>query len=246
MKPGKSLSIFSLLFLSIVLIFLACSGDDGSSGTSASGYWEGSIYSSVENEYYPIIGVVSEDNEAIFLANIDVQVYQLFAGTLNVSGNSVTGALTGYTKDILFQDGSTVGSVTFNGTVKTKKSIVGTFTGVGDSGIFALIYNSYLYERASSLGLLAGQWASDDTYIEIIANGSVTGGNTEGCVFNGSVSLIDPNFNTYRCNFTATSCADAGSYNGIVVLRDETGYNNSLGYGVYNPTNAFWGELFRQ
>ena len=92
------------------------------------------------NQTVPVPGVVSENNEMRFCKTTwDSQ----HAGSGSVSGNSLTGSLTacapwGY----VFIDGSTVGAVTFNGTVNTKVSISGTYSGTGNKGTFSVTHES--------------------------------------------------------------------------------------------------------
>lgn len=243
-------------FLAIVLLFFAfniasCGGGGGGEGTpppitneSASGIWEGTFFSNVTKHTHQVIGIITETGEARFIVDSRGQ----YSGNINVSGDVVTGTLRAYAPiGYIFPDGSIVGNVSVTGKVKTKVSLSVTYAGVGDSGSFTLIYNSR-YERDSSLALISGTWAmSDAGYIltfTVNDNGTFTGSDSDGCVYNGTVSIINADYNAYRMNLVVSSCGIFnGSYSGLATVSDYASPSDTLIFGVSNQNLSVTGAL---
>ena len=127
-----------------------------------------------------------------------------------------------------------VTTTSVSGTVTTKSSLSATYTGGGDSGSIALTYDP-LYERDSSLSLIAGDWFDGAISISIDSLGTFSGFDTSGCSYSGQVSIINSSFDAYKVNVTASSCGGAdGSYDGLAALSDNLGLNDTLTAGVSN------------
>jgi hypothetical protein len=236
-----------LLCASLILAVIGCGGGNGDSSATIdiSGIWEGN-FTDQFNQVYSVVGITTENREARFVSELGGQ----YSGTVNVSGNSISGTLRAYAPvGFLFPDGSTVGNVSISGTVITKQSFTGTYVGVGDSGSFSLTYDS-IYERPSSLSLISGNWILSEfgyTFTVTINNAGVFSGNdTDGCVYNGTVSIINSSYNAYRINLTVSSCGTAnGNYSGLAVLSDDVNVNDTLIYGVSNQNLSATGFLER-
>jgi hypothetical protein len=261
-EQGSVMIINKLLTVPLVVLLsfglLSCGGGGGGSApntsppvsnASASGIWNGSFYSSVTNRTDIVSGICTENDEIrLFSAAWGGQN----AGTCNVSGSSISGTLTAYAPwGYVFVDGSKIGTVTLNGTVNTKVSISGTYSGTGDNGTFLVAYDS-VYQRPSSLSLLTGNWLHSSSqlgtiYMAIDANGEITGLTSGGCFYSGTVSIINPSYNAYRISINISSCgALNGNNNGLAILDDTTMQNDTLIAGVSNQSEAFTAYFIRQ
>ncbi len=225
------------ILLSINLV--ACGGGGSSSSNpppppstqSVSGMWRGTATSSAFGTTTDLLGIVSESREAFFISSQGAQYH----GSLSVSGAHVSGTVTSYAPvGFVFPDGSVVTTTSVSGTVTTKSSLSATYTGGGDSGSIALTYDP-LYERDSSLSLIAGDWFDGAISISIDSLGRFSGFDTSGCTYSGQVSIINSSFDAYKVNVTASSCGGAdGSYDGLAALSDNLGLNDTLTAGVSN------------
>jgi hypothetical protein len=248
----KGLSIMKTLRTSLFLIaciFLsACGGGGSSSGpvvaapsAVATGVWQGTI---TENSVgtFSVIGLIY-GNELRFIS-ADAGV--LYEGTITISGTGFTGTTTNI--DI---NGGVISTSTLTGTISTASSISGTFTSSdGGSGSFSLAYDP-ITARGASLATTDDNWtATDGIYtmtLSIDATGQLTGSDTDGCVFNGSVSVLDPAVNIYGIDVTATSCgAFDGTFAGYGVVGDTVVANDTLTFVVSNASHVIVGELDRQ
>lgn len=204
---------------------------------SASGIWGGTFTSNVEGKTYNILGVIAENGEARFLSDEGAQ----FSGNVSVSGSTLTSTVTAFAPPgYVFVNGSTYGTVRFTGTVKTKNSLTGTYSGVGDTGTFTLTYD-VTYERGSSLSSVSGNWSNSDPSgysqnVTVNANGTFTGNNSSGCTFSGNVTIINPSYDAYRLdNVRIGSCgAFNGTYTGLGVLWDNSTTNDTFTFGMSN------------
>ena len=120
-----------------------------------------------------------------------------------------------------FADGSTVVKGTITGRIFEEyiDALIDPDVG-GFRNIFAVPDD--LYARNSSLALVSGTWEDDvGSIYNIDSGGALFGQDTSGCVYDGSVSIIDADVNVYRINIAVSSCVDAdGTYIGLGVLDD--------------------------
>ena len=174
-----------------------------------------------------VTGVVSEQGDMQLVFPIDAQRH--YAGMVQVDGTSLSAALTEYRGSVgRFMGTSDLDTATLDGTVSTADSLAGTYTGALDEGLFVLDYLPS-YEVASSLDLTVGVWTFDmaaaggGVYTvtwDIDANGVIFGTDTDGCVFDGNISLIDARYNAYRITVDVTLCgAINGEYSGLAYLE---------------------------
>ncbi len=224
----------------IILAFLptVCFGGGVSSGAqqgphppvmndSPGGIWDGTLTSNVTAQTFHVLVVVTELGEARFLME---QGPHLF-GTVSVNGHTVTANLTGVTAiGVVWPDGSTVASIAVNGTVNERGTLFGSYSGGGDNGTFSTVFDP-IYDRKSNLATTAGAWVLKDliqnttaAYV-VDAMGIVIGLDTDGCAYNGNVTIVDSNFNVYRASLTISNCIIGGvdfngAYTGFLVMAD--------------------------
>lgn len=236
------------LLLMLYLMLAACGGGGSSSGTpgavttsDATGIWQGTITQSGVGTF-AIVGLIYGND----LRFISVDAGVLYEGTLSITGTNFTATTTDI--DI---NGGVASTSTLTGTVITASSITGTFTSSdGGSGSFALTYDP-ITTRGASLATTDGNWSATDAgytlTLSIDATGLLTGADTDGCVYNGTVTVLDPAVNIYGLDVTASTCGPfTGVYDGYGVVGDTTVANDTLTFVVSNAGFIIVGELDRQ
>src|SRR6185437_15206022 len=211
-------------------LLTACGGGGGSSNTSTGGNTGGStptnaspcgIWRGTDTiSGLQVIGLVDEAGEFHFMRSDEAQ----YVGTASVSGTSVTSSFDGYAPlGTSFTDGSTHGTGSVSGTVTARTSLslnsqFKTDSGSSSSGTLDLTFDT-LYNRASALATIAGNFTNPQTNVVVTVNsdGSVFSQDpTTGCVLNGTVSIINASYNAYRITFAYASCTGAGAVlNGV-------------------------------
>ncbi len=212
-----------------------CNGTDygsnsstSSSTPSATGIWSGT--DSVTG--LTVTGYIDSADDAVFIRSDGVQ----FVGPMQLSGDNFVAAVIGYTEfPGTFADGSSYGAGTLNGTVATGSTLTLTLTfttndGTAMSGSWSLTFNT-LTNNGSSLGTIAASYTdtASGSMLTISSNGTLTGTEQNGCVVNGSLSIINSAYDIYQVTITYTSCT--GTYaalNGVELT----------GLAVYNPSSS--------
>ncbi|UCG74255.1 MAG: hypothetical protein JSV45_07770 [Chromatiales bacterium] len=208
---------------------------DRISSRSAAGIWTGTITSDLDLIPVSTTAIIAENGVARFAVIDGTQL----AGTADVSGNFLDSMFDGFAADgDLFPDGTTFGSVLIRGLVDTAVSLALSYQGVGDTGSLSLAYDA-VYENGSSFATVADDWSFDDgagdtVDINIAANGDISGSDSDGCTYGGSVSLIDTNFNAYQVDLTLSGCADAGDFSGLAAVLDGAVAGDTLLIAVSN------------
>ena len=217
------------------------------------GIWNGTFTSNVVGGTVGAYMVISPTNEARYVSTQGVEG----AGTIAVSGNTFSSNYTAFTPaGGFFPNGTTVAAGTSNGTGSTKGTITGTYSGGGDNGTFTFTYDP-IYDRGASLATISGTWTgifvSVGTGAVVTANisttGVITGSDTAGCVYNGTLSIIDPLKNIYTGSMTQTVCTPAITLTGLATLTDNPALlplkNNVLNFALSNATSHVAGSLGR-
>lgn len=236
-----------LAIVAAALVLLGgCGGGGGSSqaptpppvtNASPGGIWEGKLGSGQD-----VIGLVAESGEFHFL---DVDELTQYFGSVSVNGNATSGQFTGYTAiGFEFPDGTTRGTGSLTGTVQARSTFTAnsTFTtsaGSSNSNTITLTYNA-LYDRDSSLATIAGNFRDVRTgsIVNINSSGVAFSQNpANGCVLNGTASIINSQFNAYRVEYSYSSCQGAdeilngSTFRGLATL-DNTGSPEALIVGA--------------
>jgi hypothetical protein len=80
-----------------------------------------------------------------------------------------------------------------------------------------------LYNEPSSLARLAGSWNDAGSTLTINPDGTFFEQQGNGCVVNGSYTILDPTHNIYGASFEITNCSSslAGiAFSGLAYLDD--------------------------
>ena len=201
----------------LLLCLASCTGTDiGGSTTptttnaSATGIWGGTDSATGLS----IIGYINSAGQAVFIRGDGVQ----FVGPTQVSGDTLVAAVVGYTDfGTTFNDGSTYGLGTLNGTVSTGTSLTLSLTfttngGTMQNSSWSLAFNS-LSNAGSSLGTISANYTDNasGSVVTIAADGVMTGQNPQnGCVLNGTVTVTNSTYDVYQVTVTYENCT--GSY----------------------------------
>ena len=231
--PSDTLAV-SASNMAVAIAFSA----DRVSSRSAAGIWTGTITSDLDMLAVPISAIVAETGESVFF--VDDQADQL-AGPIQVSGNFLDSTVNAYAAEgEIFPNGTSFGSVLLRGLVETAVSIDLSYDGVGDTGQIILAYDSS-YEDGSALTTVEADWRFDDGAgdtldISIDAAGNITGSDSDGCTYTGTIALIDPAGNAYDVDVTLSGCAAAGDYSGLASVLDDAAPADTLVVGVSSIT----------
>ena len=222
---------FGSLFLTS-LTLAACGGGGGGTSTptsnpppgteSAVGLWKGTITSTGSGQTQQALGTVTDDGQFHLMTANGVN----YVGQMAASPGNFSMTMSGYVPvGQTFPNGAQNGSMSFSGTVTSSGMMSGTYSGAGESGTFSMTMDP-MGTRSASMQMVAGTYTRSNSSgytvtMTVDSNGQMTGSDTQGCVFNGTVSVPFPAHNFYGMNMTVTSCgALNGSYNGMGTLVD--------------------------
>ena len=159
-----------------------------------------------------IFGLISETRQFHFFQADGVQYF----GTLVMSGMSVTASFAGVpAAGRTFADGSVKGTGTLTGTVHERSNITFTtaFTTANNTVTNASVTIQYdrSYDADSALATVSGNFTTALSPGADMLNISGAGvlfyqEPTSSCLANGTVSLIDSQFDLYSAEFTFASC----------------------------------------
>ena len=229
----------TLISLAGGLVALATAGCDatvyggGSSpmptNASATGIWGGTDSVTGLN----VAGYVDSAGEAVFIRSDGVQ----FAGATQVSGDTLVAAVVAYTNfGSTFNDGSTYGLGTLNGTVVSANTLTLSLSfttngGTAETGSWSLTFST-LTNNGSSLSTISANYTDtgNGSVISISGNGVMTGQNpANSCIVNGTITVINSSYDIYQVSLTYGNCT--GSYavlNGLQLT----------GLAVFNPNTS--------
>lgn len=157
-----------------------------------------------------VLGLATETGQFQFIRADGTQ----YVGTVTTSGIFGSGSFDGFAPlGTTFPDGSTHGTGTVSGTIHQRSTFNATthFTtdaGQSTSDTLSMTFDS-LYNRPSSLATIAGNYteAGTGTIFSVDANGVLFAQDAAtGCVINGTVSVIDANYNAYRVSVSYARC----------------------------------------
>jgi hypothetical protein len=139
-----------------------------------------------------------------------------------------------------FADGSNYGMWSLVGTYMNG-AWSGHMSGAGDAATFNVSMHP-AWGQPASLDRLAGTYTRTTSVgytmtMSFTSGGQLTGSDSRGCVFNGTVTVPDLSHDLYQVNATVTSCGVLdGTYQGHGTLLDATamqGWTGSMGCFQY-------------
>lgn len=223
---------------------MACSGGSGDSlgKTSTSelaGIWQGTVTQSAGTA--STIGLIRRSGEYHFLSGNETSYN---TGVFQISGDRFSGS------GVEYDDGEPE-IVSLSGDFVSKQSLsgIGRVNGVQTSS-FELAYDG-ISERGSSLQRVSGYYASGDgsSYTEIFtihSSGEIVGYASDGCLFEGTISIVNAAYNDYDVSLTVSNCDVNGSYSGAAVLIDRDEIDDTILYFLESDQHVIAGSWTRQ
>ena len=151
-----------------------------------------------------------------------------------------------------FPDGSDSATCTGSGTIQQRQTlaVTGTCTttlGTVSSDSASFVYNS-LYDLDSALSVVAGNYDDEGLVFNVNANGVIFEQEPiTGCVTNGQITIIDPNFNAYDVSMSFSSCVapfdilNGSTFTGLAVYDNTAPPPDEL---IFGATGAVQGITF--
>jgi hypothetical protein len=218
------MEVRALVAAATVLVLAGCGGgastvgggNPGQSNVTPGGIWHGT--ESVSG--LQVTGLVDESGNFHFLRGDGVQ----YVGTATVNGNSLSASVEGFVPlGFTFPDGSAHGTGTISGTLESRKTLNASTQFKTDfnnnsTGTLNLTFDT-LYNRASSLTTVSGNFknSTNSAVVTVGTNGSLFSQDAvSGCVVNGTVSILNSQYNAYQAQFDYANCAgQASALNGV-------------------------------
>ncbi len=174
-------------------------------------------------------------------------------GAGQVIDNQIIGSGTGHAAPgKTLADGSTITDVIINlGTVRDRADLNLTLGAAETSTSVSTAYDNS-FEQGSDMSTVAGSYSSFDIFgdpasFSVDAGGVITSQSNSGCVGNGQISIIDPNFNAYKVTLDVTDCgALNGMYDGLGSMQDDADMDDVFEFGVFTNHSTIIGVAERQ
>jgi hypothetical protein len=205
--------------------------DGGTTGSSKTtpGVWQGTVTSSTTGTSR-VMGLTNASGHSVWMTT-DGRVW---SGQMPMNATQMSLDMAGYMyPGRQFPDGSNFGTWSMMGNY-ADGTWSGQLHGTGDDASFRLSMHPG-YDRPASLDLLAGTFTRTTSIgytmtLSFTQDGQLTGSDSRGCVFNGTVAVPDPTHNFYQVHATVTSCGILdGTYEGHGTLMDATAMQDWTG-----------------
>ena len=251
-RSYRSKFVGPLLVAIMMVAVSSCGGGGGGGGTmqpSVADQDMGGAWVGTDNTGLEILGLSTDSGRIHWV--IPRTGEQGF-GTGSVNGTAVTINYT-YVAPLgsVLADGSSSATCTATGTIQERQSLVvstdcTTDLGATFSNSATLNYDS-LYDRDSSLSVIAGNYDDAGLVFNIAANGVIFEQDpATACIINGQVNIIASAFNAYDISMTFSNCLgnasilNGATFTGLAIL-DNTGAPEYL---VIAMTGAVGGVTF--
>jgi hypothetical protein len=252
------LGLASALLLSACHVGALAPGDGGGSTTvtplfPAEGLWTGTDSVSLQT----VTAIVDSNGNAVFIRADGLE----FGGTLQVSGSTVDGGVSGYaTYGSTFSDGTTYGVGTVSGTVTPSETLdlaldFNTSSGAAIASTWDLSFLT-LSTTGGTLAKISGNFTDAVTgaTVSISTDGvlfaqSASSGWTD-CVINGTITVPDANYDVYDVTYTYSNCTgtwaalNGVSLSGLALLNTINSPNQIImGVGGENTAEDKYGVI---
>lgn len=243
---------FIVICLAALAFVAGCGGGGGGGGstfvpteTSPTGIWEGMINFDI-GESAETVGLIAETGEAIFITD-DGQMIWAAAPAADCGGFTAAyewAVAPGTTTP----GGAMGGTGQISCTCVERVSMDCGFTSTSSAGevftgTMGVTYDD-LYEDDSSLSVVEGDWLDMETGMEVLsidALGNVSSQDAiTGCVLNGTILPIDPDYNAYDVSLVLDGCTDpvlvpanGTRFDGMGVVGEELQPQDTLVLGIH-------------
>jgi PKD repeat protein len=194
-----------------------CSINDGSTSAviaSLTNASPGGIWFGTDSEGDNIVALITETGRFHFLDEFDFQG----SGIVAVSATDEFDVSFRFVPPVggSFADGTAFADCSASGLLTERSTLDGTVActtagGTQSSVAVSLTYQA-LYDLDSDLAAFVGTWTDSSNpgvdVVNVDAMGVITGqdGSGSGCIYDGQVTIIDPNYNAYDIEWTYLSC----------------------------------------
>jgi PKD repeat protein len=194
---------------------LTITDNDGATSTATTsirvhaqvaGYYFGSIWSDVT--------FARVDIEVIVGTNLEVQVWDYinydsgYWGNYDISEAIISGTINAEIRNpaLTFVDGTQLGTIALSADVTANQSIIGTYSGVGDTGPIEVSYVPEISDVPLTFTEMSGTWTYADGlgYSEsmtVAADGTISYSASDGCTASGQISELDAAINIYEFEY---------------------------------------------
>ena len=145
---------------------------------------------------------------------------------------------------MFFMAGSPLDAVTLEGTLPGPGRIEARYRthGAGDRGSLKLNRDA-TSDKKASLAAVADSWVLYRGFsilkLDIDAAGAISGGNDEGCSYDGTVKPARPGYNAYDVTIAVTSCDNLnGTWSGMAYLSDGIAPGDTLNLHLFEKDYA--------
>lgn len=236
----------------------ACGGGDGPLFTTPDaetrdggigGFWVGHFVSDSERGQQAIVvGMTTEQGQAQLMFPLSAQMHG--AGIVSTSPDNVSGDLSCFLgRAALFVGTEGQEPMALTGEIRPKDAWTGSYETADDSGFFNLDYSA-TYETPSSIAEVTGLYmfmsagSGGATYsmtLEVDDTGTVFGQDTAGCVYSGSISVMNSLYNLYDAKLSVDLCGELdGQYFGLASMQPgNTAGKKSMMLATSNLQTAF-------
>jgi hypothetical protein len=206
-----------VFLLAACSLLTACGGGNSSPlkvgptiNQSTAGIWTGTTTSNSNPIPAPVVGLVTDSNDAFFHTERGN-----FHGKLTSTGDRVTGTL-------LIINSSGTANVTVAGSIHQKQSLSIAYTTGSDKSTFDLTYSPE-YEQPSSLQSVSGNWDSGLGIggFRISPDGTIDTFLTNCAI--GGFTMLDSSLDVYKVNVSIGNCVfnvNQGTYQGFAILTE--------------------------
>lgn len=244
-----------LAALAVSASLVACGGGGGGDeepSVSPGGGYVGVLTSTTTERSIEVRGMVGENGRMVLIGtNLPV----LYFGTVSTRADMASGTYRAHVRggDFRFENGQSRTTGRLDGSILLDEGRVdGAYTEEsGGAGTFSLGYTALTYEIPSSLPILAGTWTAQVDSVTytfgITSGGVITGNASNGCMYSGGFTIIDPDYAPLNAQLTETCGGTTRTLTGLG-WRHPPGVSapfEVLYLGVANTDKAFFFGLRR-
>ena len=209
-------------------------------------------YDGIWNGHFDINGRGNFKFNALYVGNeliaFSPDARVSYRGTVNIENDLYHSEMEMY----LLTNGTYFDSVTLDGEVMSDGKIEAQFLthDAQDSGMLVLEKDKILYKKDARISKIRDQWiyyhGFTITKFSIAEDGRIDGADTNGCGYEGEISVIAEDYNAYRVKLLLNSCHDLdGVYQGMAYLLGSVEKDDTLNIQVYKDKQALYLPIVR-
>lgn len=189
---------------------------------TTAGVWKGTVTSTSSGQTASVAALTGPEGRSVWMTT-DGRVWD---GHVPGAGDHFEAAFSGHMLEgAHFPDGTNFGPAAMIFDHHSASIMSGQYSGSGDAGTFRMTL-SPMWDRPAAMETVAGVYtrSTSNGYTMTLAidtDGQMTGSDSRGCVFSGTVNVADPHHNLYAIDASLSSCGTLdGNYQGLGTLLD--------------------------